>query len=72
MEIFTYIYEILFFAGGIYLFLFSTGRLTAKNPEQQEKLDEFRAAVNPYATILSALMIFFFGLNLVLHVLGSI
>lgn len=67
MEIFGFIYEIVFLAVGIYFFLFSTNRLKSRDVSKQQKIDEFIQSVNPWATIFSVLLILFYAISLVIH-----
>ncbi len=68
MEALTYVYEIVFLGIGIYMFLYSTGRIKAKDPARAAEIEKFRKSLNPWLTILSVVMIVLFALNLILHI----
>jgi len=70
MEILSYLYEILFLLAGIYFLLFSLGKLRVKNKLKQEKVEEFRKSLHPWAMIFSILLILFYGTSLLIHILS--
>lgn len=69
MEILTYVYEVLFFALGVYLLLFSMGKFKSKNTAKQQRIDEYRKNTQPWLKILGIALILIYGMILLLHIL---
>jgi hypothetical protein len=60
------IFEIFFLIAGIYLYLFSIGKVQSSDPEKQKKAEEFRAQ-NKWLRIVSLALIAIMAVNIYLH-----
>lgn len=69
MDILGLLAELLFLAGGVYLYLFSIGKIKAsQDPAVQAKADEFRLQNNWWLRLLSLALIAIMSVNVFLHV----
>ncbi|MEM6965032.1 MAG: hypothetical protein AAF573_09715, partial [Bacteroidota bacterium] len=57
MQYLSLFFEILILAFGIYVYLFSTGRLQVKDPQLNAKAEDFRKANASWMRILSLLLV---------------
>jgi hypothetical protein len=68
MEWLGLIFEVIFLAFGVYVYLFAIGKINAKDPETQKRMDSVRSGnawwLRPAALLLIALML----VEIVLHV----
>jgi len=62
------LFEIIFLALGVYLYLFARGFFTPSRPEAAEKVNRFRQANKGWMRILGLALAAIFLLNLILHV----
>lgn len=60
-------FEIIFFALGVYLYLFSLGKFTSKDPEVQKKADAFRKKNKGWLKPASLLLIALMGIEIYLN-----
>lgn len=68
MQFVSLFFEILILAFGVYIYLFSTGKLTVKNPAQQKKAEEFRKENATWMRILSLLLIALMSIEVFLNI----
>jgi len=68
MEYLGLIFEFIFLAAGIYLYIFASGKLTAKNSAVSEKSEEFRKANGGWLRILSLGLMAVMIINIILHI----
>ena len=69
MEYLGLIFEVIFLALGIYLYLFSIGKLTSKDPEIQKKAEAFRQKNKTWLRISALLLMALMSVNIYLHIL---
>mgnify|MGYP000120791265 CR=1 len=67
MEFLGILVELLLFGIGIYLYLFSRGMISVKDPERKAKMDAFREQNSTWMRILGLALAAIMGMNLVLH-----
>ena len=67
MEFLGILVELLLFGIGIYLYLFSRGMISVKDPEWKAKMDAFREQNSTWMRILGLALAAIMGMNLVLH-----
>ncbi len=68
MDIFGLLFELLFLAMGIYLYLFSIGKVTAKNEAARERGEAFRQKNGWWLKYLSLALIAIMVVNIYLHI----
>lgn len=68
MEYLGLLFEVLLLGIGIYLYLFSSGRLKAKDAEAQKKADAFRQSTGPLLKYGSLLLIAILSVEIILHI----
>jgi len=68
MEYIGLIIEIIMLLGGVYLYLFSTGRIKSGNPQAQERGEKFRRENKSWLRILSLALVAIMLVNVVLHI----
>lgn len=68
MEYIGLIAEILFFALGVYVFLFSRGVFKSKNPERQARVEEFRKDNATWMRYLGLALAAIMLLEIILHI----
>jgi hypothetical protein len=62
------IFEIIFLALGVYMYLFAIGKLTSKDPEIQKKAEAFRQKNKTWMRIASLLLVAMMSVNIYLHI----
>ena len=68
MEYFGLFIELLFLAMGVYIYLFSIGRLRSGDEQAQQRAEAFRRRNADWMRILSLLLIALMVVNIYLHV----
>jgi len=69
MEYLGLFVELIFILGGIYLYLFSTGRIKGKNTKVNEKSETFRKENGGWLKILSLALVAIMTVNFVIHLM---
>ena len=69
MDIVGLAFELLFLCGGIYLYLFSIGRVESADPEKKKQGEDFRAK-NKWLRPVSLAMIAIMSINILFHIKG--
>lgn len=64
------IFELLFLALGIYLYLFARGIVKFKDPKAREKADAFRQQNHVWMRLLALALIAIMGLNVGIHLVS--
>lgn len=72
MEYLGLIFEVIFLALGVYLYLFSIGKLTSKDPEIQKKAEAFRQKNKTWMRISGLLIMALMSVNIYLHIIELI
>lgn len=67
MEYLGLLFELLILGFAIYLYMFATGRITAKTQEAQKRADTFRESNAGWMRILSLALAAIMTLNVLLH-----
>lgn len=67
MEYLGLLFELLFLAMGIYIYLFSIGRLRAGDEQVQKRAEEFRRRNGRWMRIAALLLIALMTVNIYLH-----
>jgi hypothetical protein len=68
MEYLGLLFEVLLFALGVYVYLFSRGFLSFGNPEFRERAEQFRQTNGWWMRIGGLALMAFMGANIYLHV----
>lgn len=68
MEFLGILVELMLFGLGVYLYLFSRGLISRKDPERQAKAEAFREQNAIWMRFLGLALAAIMGLNLVLHI----
>ena len=68
MEYLGLFFEFVFFALGMYLYLFSIGKLTSKDPEIQKKAEAFRLKNKIWMRLSGLLIMALMSVNIYLHI----
>lgn len=68
MEYLGLLFELIFLAMGVYIYLFAIGRVKAKNKEARERAEAFRRKNGWWLRLLSLLLIAITIVNIFLHV----
>ena len=68
MEYTGLIFELIFLAAGIYLYLFAIGKVSTTNPEKKKQSEEFREKNGGWLRILSLALVAIMLVNIVLHI----
>ncbi len=68
MEYLGLIFEFLFLGAGVYLYLFSSGKLSSKNIAISEKSEQFRKTNGGWLRILSLALMAVMIINILLHI----
>ena len=66
-EVLGFVFEIVFLGLGIYLLLLSQGRIKAKNPEAQQRMDEFRLENKSWMMLGGFALVLIMGGSLLIH-----
>ena len=69
MDYLGLLFELVFLALGVYLYLFSIGKMSSKDPETQKKAEAFRQNNKSWLRIASLLLIAIMTVNIYLHIL---
>ncbi len=69
MEYLGLVIEIIFFALGVYLYLFARGFVRVKNPELQARAEDFRKDNAGWMRLLGLALAAIMLMNIVLHVM---
>ncbi len=67
MEIVGLLFEIIFLCAGVYLYLYSVGKVSTSDPDKKKQSEEFRAKnkwLKPLSLVLIAIMLVEIGLHL--------
>ena len=67
MEYLGLLIELLFLAMGIYIYLFSTGRLRSGDEKAQKRAEEFRRRNGGWMRVAALLLIALMAVNIYLH-----
>ena len=67
MEYLGLIVEVLLFGLGVYLYLFSRGRIKVKDPQVQQRMEGFRAQNAGWMRILGLALAAIMLLNVIIH-----
>lgn len=70
MEYLGLIFEFAFLALGVYVYLFSIGKLTSKDTEIQKKAEAFRQKNKTWLRILALLLMAVMSVNIYLHIIS--
>jgi hypothetical protein len=62
------VFEFIFLALGVYIYLFSIGKLTSKDPEIQKKAEAFRLKNKTWLRISGLLLMALMSVNIYLHI----
>lgn len=68
MQIASLIIELLLFGLGLYLYLYARGRIRAKDPQTQKKMDDFRQSNGAWMRLGGLALMAIMLVNIVLHV----
>ena len=68
MEYLGLIFETIFLALGVYVYLFSIGKLRSKDPEIQKKAEDFRLKNKTWLRISALLLMALMSVNIYLHI----
>ncbi len=68
VEIISLLIELAFLIAGIYVYLFSIGRVRAKDPALSKKAESFRARNGGWLRILSLALIALMAVEIYLHI----
>lgn len=69
MEFITLAYELFLFGIGLYMYLFSTGKISSKDSAVQKKANEFRKKNSGWMRILGLALMAIMTVNIVLHIM---
>ena len=72
MEYLGLIFEFVFLALGVYIYIFSLGKLKSKDPEIQKKAEAFRLKNKSWLRISGLLLMALMSINIYLHVINLI
>ena len=72
MQYLALLFELLILAFGVYVYLFATGKLNAKNGEVNQKAEEFRKENSGWMRILSLLLIALMSIEIFLNVMSML
>ncbi len=72
MEYLGLIFEIIFLGLGVYIYLFSIGKLTSKDPEIQKKAEAFRLKNKTWLRLSGLLLMALMSVNVYLHIVNLI
>ncbi len=67
MEYLGLLFELLFLAMGVYLYLFAIGKVSTKDPQARERAEAFRARNGWWLRLLSLALIAIMAVNIYLH-----
>ena len=68
MEYTGLIFELIFLFAGIYLYLFSIGKVSTSDPERKKASEEFRNKNSGWLRIVSLALVAIMLVNVVLHI----
>jgi len=69
MEFIGLLFEILFLCAGVYLYLYSIGKVSTTDPDKKQQSEEFRTK-NKWLKPLSLVLIAFMVVEIVLHLMS--
>lgn len=68
MEYFGLLVEVLLFGLGTYLYIFSRGKITIKDPKMKERVEQFRSENAGWMRILGLALAAIMLVNIVVHI----
>ena len=68
MEYLGLFFEMLFLAFGVYIYLFSTGKMTVKDPDKKAKAEAFRKDNASWMRIASIALVAIMLINIYIHI----
>lgn len=68
MEYTGLIFEVIFLLMGVYLYMFSIGKVKSNDPEKQKKAEEFRVQNGGWLKLVSMALVAIMLVNLYLHI----
>ena len=69
MDYLGLLFELIFLAIGLYMYLFAIGKIRSKNPDMQKKADEFRQKNKTWMRLLGLALTAIMVVNIILHLM---